>query len=83
MSSRVAVRMVAARREAGGISWALDVEGQSENYLTEEDVAAMPLLHRAVAWRALVQWGENAYLPGPVYTPCVVARLVSVGAQMP
>jgi hypothetical protein len=44
----------------------LDLELQ--DYSTDEELEAMPLTHRAVMWRALVSWGENAYIPGPTFT---------------
>lgn len=39
----------------------------TEDYFTPEEFEALPLLHKALAWRALVHWGENAYIPGPTY----------------
>jgi hypothetical protein len=39
-----------------------------EDYLSAEDMDALPLTHRALVWRSLVAWGQTAYLPGPTYT---------------
>ncbi len=44
----------------------LDVE--LDDYFTPEERDAFPVTHRAVAWRSLVAWGPNAYIPGPTYT---------------
>lgn len=43
------------------------LELELEDSFSEEEFEELPLMSRAVVWRTLVNFGGNAYIPGPTY----------------